>query len=62
MNLSLLRELSTRCQFGPMAEEIICDQLIVPCKSRKMQERLWAARNPTLKEAIAKAKMVEESE
>ena len=57
-----LRELSLKCQFGSMCDEMIRDQLIVQCYNRKIQERLWAAKNPTLKEAVALAKVIEQSE
>ncbi|XP_069061966.1 myb-related transcription factor, partner of profilin-like [Pleurodeles waltl] len=57
-----LRELSVKCRFGAMTEELIRDQLIVQCRSKKMQERLWAAKDPKLKDAIEIAKVVEESE
>ena len=45
-----------------MTEELIRDQLIVQCGNKKIQERLWAAKNPTLKEAINIAKAIEQSE
>ena len=57
-----LRELSLKCKFGQMTEELIRDQLIVHCKCKKTQERLWAAKNPTLKEAIDIAKVIEQSQ
>ncbi|KAJ1209885.1 hypothetical protein NDU88_005257 [Pleurodeles waltl] len=60
--VSRLRELSVKCHFGGMCEEIIRDQLMVQCKRRKIQERLWAVKNPSLKDAIKMAKVVEESE
>lgn len=60
--VSALRKLSIKCKFGQMADELIRDQLIVHCRSKKAQERLWAAKNPTLKDAISIAKVVEESE
>ncbi|KAJ1101276.1 hypothetical protein NDU88_006348 [Pleurodeles waltl] len=34
-----LRELSIKCRFGNMTEELIRDQLIVQCKEKKIQER-----------------------
>ncbi|KAJ1180000.1 hypothetical protein NDU88_005228 [Pleurodeles waltl] len=49
-------------KFGTMAEELIRDQLIVQCRDRKIQERLWAAKNPTLQEAVDLAKVIEESQ
>ncbi|KAJ1156652.1 hypothetical protein NDU88_009370 [Pleurodeles waltl] len=45
-----------------MTEELICDQLIVQCKEKKIQERLWTAKDPTLLEAIEMAKVIEESQ
>ncbi|KAJ1144677.1 hypothetical protein NDU88_010974 [Pleurodeles waltl] len=39
-----------------MTEELIRDQ----CRKRKIQERLWAAKDPSLQEAIDMAKVVEE--
>ncbi|KAJ1101246.1 hypothetical protein NDU88_006318 [Pleurodeles waltl] len=57
-----LRDLSIKCRFGNMTEELICDQLIVQCKEKKIQERLWAAKDPTLMEAIGMAKVIEESQ
>ncbi|KAJ1155019.1 hypothetical protein NDU88_007755 [Pleurodeles waltl] len=44
-----------------MTDELIRDQLIVQCRSKKTQERLWAAKNRSLKDAITIAKIVEES-
>ncbi|KAJ1121824.1 hypothetical protein NDU88_000343 [Pleurodeles waltl] len=41
---------------------MIRNQLIVQFKNKRMKERLWAARNPTLQEAIEIAKVVEEAE
>ncbi|KAJ1130693.1 hypothetical protein NDU88_009043 [Pleurodeles waltl] len=41
---------------------MIRDQLMVQCKSRKIQERLWAAKNPSLRDAVDMAKVVEELE
>lgn len=60
--ISRLRELSIKCKFGVMTDELIRDQLIVQCKNKKIQERLWAAKNPKLKIAIDLAKVVEQSE
>ncbi|KAJ1217197.1 hypothetical protein NDU88_004792 [Pleurodeles waltl] len=55
-----LRELSIKCHFGNMTEELIRDQMIVQCKEKKIQERLWVAKDPTLMEAIEMAKVIEE--
>ncbi|KAJ1129808.1 hypothetical protein NDU88_008173 [Pleurodeles waltl] len=60
--ISSLRELSVKFKIGPMTDEVIRNQLIVQCRSKKTQERLWAAKNPSLKDAITIAKIVEESE
>ncbi|KAJ1172024.1 hypothetical protein NDU88_003880 [Pleurodeles waltl] len=57
-----LRELSVKCRFGNMTEKLICDQLIVQCREKKIQERLWAAKDPSLMEAIGMAKVIEESQ
>ncbi|XP_078537652.1 uncharacterized protein LOC144823205 [Lissotriton helveticus] len=57
-----LRELSVKCNFGAIADEMVRDQLIVQCNNKKIQERLWAAKNPSLKNAIDLAKVVEQSE
>ncbi|KAJ1126725.1 hypothetical protein NDU88_005131 [Pleurodeles waltl] len=57
-----LMELSVKCRFGNMTEELIRDQLIVQCKDKKIQERLWAVKDPTLTEAIGMAKVIEESQ
>ncbi|KAJ1183281.1 hypothetical protein NDU88_000106 [Pleurodeles waltl] len=59
--VSRLRELSVKCRFGTMTDELIRDQLIVQCRDKKIQERLWAAKDPTLQEAIDLAKVIEES-
>ncbi|KAJ1135425.1 hypothetical protein NDU88_001865 [Pleurodeles waltl] len=55
-----LRELTVKCRFGNMTEELIRDQLIVQCKDRKIQKRLWATKDSTLMEAIGMAKVIEE--
>ena len=60
--VSQLRTLSVKCKFGQMTNELIRDQLIVQCKDRKIQECLWAAKNPNLKEAIDMAKVIEQSQ
>lgn len=57
-----LRELSIKCKLGAMCDELIRDHLMVHCYNRKVQERLWAAKNPPLKTAIDLAKVVEQSE
>ncbi|KAJ1161474.1 hypothetical protein NDU88_001959 [Pleurodeles waltl] len=44
-----------------MTDELIRDQLIVQCRDKKIQERLWAAKNPTLQEVIDLAKVMDES-
>ncbi|KAJ1164870.1 hypothetical protein NDU88_005303 [Pleurodeles waltl] len=44
-----------------MTDELIRDQLIVQCRDKKIQERLWAAKDPTLQEEIDLAKVLEES-
>ncbi|KAJ1146728.1 hypothetical protein NDU88_012989 [Pleurodeles waltl] len=60
--VSRLRQLSTKCQFGSMSDEMIREQLMGQCKSKKIQERLWAMKNPSLRDAIEVAKIVEQSE
>ncbi|KAJ1131236.1 hypothetical protein NDU88_009575 [Pleurodeles waltl] len=60
--VSRLRELSVKCRFGLMTEELIRDQLIVQCRDRKIQERLWAAKDSTLQEVIEIAKVIKESQ
>ena len=45
-----------------MTDELIRDQLIVQCRDKKVQERLWAAKNPSLKDAINMAKVIEQSQ
>ncbi|KAJ1172515.1 hypothetical protein NDU88_004361 [Pleurodeles waltl] len=59
--VSRLRELSVKCRFGTMTDELIRDQLIVQCCDKKILERLWAAKDPTLQESIDLAKVMEES-
>ncbi|KAJ1162317.1 hypothetical protein NDU88_002785 [Pleurodeles waltl] len=44
-----------------MTDELIRDQLIVQCCDKKIQERLWAPKNPKLQEATDLAKVMEES-
>ena len=56
--ISRLRELSVKCQFGAMNDELMWDQRIVQCNNKKIQERLWATKNPTR----SLAKVVEQSE
>ena len=45
-----------------MTDELIRDQLIVQCKDKKIQARLWAAKNLSLKEATDMAKVIEQSQ
>ncbi|KAJ1136601.1 hypothetical protein NDU88_003016 [Pleurodeles waltl] len=45
-----------------MTEELIRDQLIVQRRERKIQERPWAAKDPSLMKAIGMAKIIEESQ
>ncbi|KAJ1099323.1 hypothetical protein NDU88_004425 [Pleurodeles waltl] len=45
-----------------MTEELIRDQLIMQCREKKIQERLWVAKDPSLMEAIGMAKVIEESQ
>ncbi|KAJ1193371.1 hypothetical protein NDU88_002669 [Pleurodeles waltl] len=59
--IACLRVLAQDCEFAEMTDTYIRDQVVFYCHSKKVQERLLACRNPSLKEVMAIAKAVERS-
>ncbi|KAJ1160524.1 hypothetical protein NDU88_001026 [Pleurodeles waltl] len=59
--IACLRVLAQDCEFAEMTDTYIRDQVVFYCYSKKVQERLLACRNPSLKEVMAIAKAVERS-
>ncbi|KAJ1192271.1 hypothetical protein NDU88_001583 [Pleurodeles waltl] len=54
--IACLRVLAQDCEFAEMTDTYIRDQVVFYCYSKKVQERLLACRNPSLKEVMAIAK------
>ncbi|KAJ1216821.1 hypothetical protein NDU88_004420 [Pleurodeles waltl] len=60
--LTALRSLSVHCNFGPITNEMIRDQIIVHVRSRRIQEQLWVMGDLKLQDVINTAKALEQSE
>ena len=54
-----LQELSSRCEFGALQEQFICEQFIEGCSSVKLRERLCADSSLTLSKALETARVLE---
>ncbi|KAJ1134971.1 hypothetical protein NDU88_001417 [Pleurodeles waltl] len=59
--IACLRVLAQDCEFAELTDTYIRGQVVFYCHSKKVQERLLACRNPSLKEVMAIAKAVERS-
>lgn len=54
-----LQELSSRCEFGALQDQFVCEQFIEGCSSAKLRERLCADSNLTLSKALEAARLLE---
>ena len=57
-----LKMLAASCEFENFTSQLIRDQLIARCNSKKIQERLLTCKDPTLEKAIDIAKNIETSD
>lgn len=54
--VTALKVLASTCEFEEFTSQLIRDQLIVRCNSKKIQERLLSCKNPSLDKAVDIAK------
>ena len=54
-----LQELSGRCEFGNLEEQMICDQFIEGCKSDRLREKLCRTKDLTIKKLLEVADVLD---
>lgn len=60
--INRLRGLIKNCQYGPIADELLLDKIIVSIRNVKLRSRLWENNQITLDEAITQCRAAELTE